>query len=397
MPGTLFLNPILKPRMNLRYLLIFPLLTGLFASNQLQAQSTSDLTPKYSNEFLTIGVGARGLGMSAAQVASVNDVTAGYWNPAGINGLSQRLQVAAMHSEYFAGIAKYDYAAVGRAIDDYSSAAFSVIRFGVDDIPNTTELIDAGGNIDYDRITKFSAVDYAFILSYGRKGLPGRSLTSQTDQTVIDARNRGEGFRWGVNAKIIYRHIGDFAQAWGFGIDAGAQYDRGPWHFGAVAKDITSTFNAWSYSLSDRTKEVFEATGNEIPTNGLEVTLPRVVAGAGRSFDFQKFTLLAEANATLTTDGKRNVLVSANPVSIDPSMGFELIYNKIIFLRAGVGNAQRVSPIGDEAGWTVQPNMGLGLKIRNLQIDYALSDIGNVSDVLYSNVFSLRIDLVKKK
>jgi hypothetical protein len=74
-----------------------------------------------------------------------------------------------------------------------------------------------------------------------------------------------------------------------------------------------------------------------------------------------------------------------------------LIYNKIIFLRAGVGNAQRVSPIGDEAGWTVQPNMGLGLKIRNLQIDYALSDIGNVSDVLYSNVFSLRIDLVKKK
>ena len=397
MPGTLFLNPILKPRMNLRYLLIFPLLTGLFASNKLQAQSTSDLTPKYSNEFLTIGVGARGLGMSGAQVASVSDVTAGYWNPAGINNLSKRLQVAAMHSEYFAGIAKYDYASVGKAIDENSAAAFSIIRFGVDDIPNTTELIDAGGNIDYDRITRFSAVDYAFILSYGRKGLPGRSLTTQTDQTVIDAGNRGEGFRWGVNAKIIYRHIGDFAQAWGFGIDAGAQYDLGAWHFGAVAKDITSTFNAWSYSLSDRTKEVFEATGNEIPTNGLEVTLPRLVAGAGRSFDFQKITLLAEANATFTTDGKRNVLVSANPVSIDPSMGFELIYNKIIFLRAGVGNAQRVSPLGDEAGWTVQPNMGLGLKIRNLQIDYALSDIGNVSDVLYSNVFSLRIDLVKKK
>jgi hypothetical protein len=107
--------------------------------------------------------------------------------------------------------------------------------------------------------------------------------------------------------------------------------------------------------------------------------------------------LLTEKISPITTDGKRNVLVSANPVSIDPSMGFELIYNKIIFLRAGVGNAQRVSPIGDEAGWTVQPNMGLGLKIRNLQIDYALSDIGNVSDVLYSNVFSLRIDLVKKK
>jgi hypothetical protein len=383
--------------MHLRFQQLILSLTGIFFSQWMIAQSSSDLTPKYSNEFLTIGVGARGLGMSGSQVATINDVTSGYWNPAGINGLSRRLQVAAMHSEYFAGIAKYDYASVGRAIDENSSAAFSVIRFGVDDIPNTTELIDAGGNIDYDRITKFSAVDYAFILSYGRKGLPGRSITTQTNQTVIDANSRGEGFRWGVNAKIIYRHIGDFAQAWGFGIDAGAQYDRGPWHFGAVAKDITSTFNAWSYSLSDRTKEVFEATGNEIPTNGLEVTLPRVVAGAGRSFDFKKFTLLAEANATLTTDGKRNVLISAKPVSIDPTIGFELVYNKIIFLRAGVGNAQRVNPFGDEAGWTVQPNMGLGLKIRNLQIDYALSDIGNVSDVLYSNVFSLRINLVKKK
>jgi hypothetical protein len=383
--------------MHLRLQQLFITLFGIFFSQWVIAQSSSDLTPKYSNEFLTIGVGARGLGMSGAQAATVNDVTAGYWNPAGINGLSKRLQVAAMHSEYFAGIAKYDYASVGRAIDENSAAAFSVIRFGVDDIPNTTELIDAGGNIDYDRITKFSAVDYAFILSYGRKGLPGRSLTTQTNQTVIDANSRGDGFRWGVNAKIIYRHIGDFAQAWGFGIDAGAQYDRGPWHFGAVAKDITSTFNAWSYSLSDRTKEVFEATGNEIPTNGLEVTLPRIVAGAGRSFQFQKFTLLAEANATLTTDGKRNVLISAKPVSIDPNLGFELVYNKLIFLRAGVGNAQRVNPFGDEAGWTVQPNMGLGLKIRNLQVDYALSDIGNVSDVLYSNVFSLRIDLVKKK
>lgn len=376
---------------------ILLVLIVLASSDVATAQSTSDITPKYSNEFLNIGVGARGLGMSSAQVATVSDVTAGYWNPAGINRLGNRLQAAAMHSEYFAGIAKYDYASIGRAIDSSSAAAFSIIRFGVDDIPNTTELIDAGGNIDYDRITKFSAVDYAFIFSYGRKGLPGRTLTSRTDQNIINATSRGDGFRWGVNAKIIYRHIGDFAQAWGFGIDAGAQYDKGPWHFGAVAKDITSTFNAWSYSLSDRTKEVFAATGNDIPSNGLEVTMPRIVLGAGRSFDFKKFTLLAEANATLTTDGKRNVLISANPVSVDPNIGFELIYNKIIFFRAGVGNVQRVNTFDNANALTLQPNIGLGLKIKNLQIDYALSDIGNVSDVLYSNVFSLRMDLVKRK
>jgi hypothetical protein len=370
------------------------LLTSL--GNRALAQST-DLTPKYSNEFLNIGVGARALGMSMAQVATVNDVTAGYWNPAGINHLSSRLQVAAMHSEYFAGIAKYDYASIGKAIDSSSAAAFSIIRFGVDDIPNTTELIDAGGNIDYDRITKFSAVDYAFIFSYGRNGWPGKKQTSATSQSIIDPLQRSNRFRWGVNAKVIYRHIGDFASAWGFGLDAGAQYDVDRWHFGAVAKDITSTFNAWSYSLSDRTKEVFQNTGNEIPQNGLEVTLPRFVLGAGRSFDIKKITLLAEVNATLTTDGKRNVLVSANPVSIDPNLGVEAIYNKIIFVRAGIGNVQRVSDFDQSTYLTLQPNLGLGLRIRNLQIDYALSDIGNVSDVLYSNVFSLRIDIVGKK
>ena len=378
--------------------LLITISLGVLVHFNVQAQTTtSDITPKYSNEFLNIGVGARALGMSMAQVATVNDVTSGYWNPAGINHLGSKLQVAAMHSEYFAGIAKFDYASLGKAIDSSSAAAFSIIRFGVDDIPNTTELIDAGGNVDYDRITKFSAVDYAFIFSYGRNGWPGKNATSRTQQTIIDPTKRGDAFCWGINAKVIYRHIGDFANAWGFGIDAGAQYQRNHWHFGAVAKDITSTFNAWTYSLSDRTKEVFQSTGNEIPQNGLEVTLPRLILGAGRSFDFKKITLLAEANATLTTDGKRNVLISANPISVDPNLGLEAIYNKIIFVRAGIGNIQRVSDFDQTTYLTVQPNLGLGLKIKNLQIDYALSDIGNVSDVLYSNVFSLRVDLVAKK
>jgi hypothetical protein len=377
------------------------LLLFMITSSALFSQATtttaveSDLTPKYSNEFLNIGVGARALGMSLSQVASVNDVTSGYWNPAGLTGMRGDLQVAAMHSEYFAGIAKYDYAAVGKAIDSVSAASISFIRFGVDDIPNTTELIDAGGNIDYDRITTFSAADYAFIFSYGRKGFPGANRTPSTSNIIVDPGRRANEFRWGVNAKVIYRHVGDFAKAWGFGIDAGAQYDMQHWHFGAMAKDITSTFNAWSYSLSDRTKEVFAQTGNDIPQNGLEVTLPRLVLGAGRDFQVKKVSILAEVNATLTTDGRRNVLISANPVSVDPSLGIEVGYSKVIFVRLGVGNIQRVKDFDGTESLTLQPNLGLGLRVKNLQLDYALSDIGNVSDVLYSNVFSLKLDIFR--
>jgi hypothetical protein len=92
---------------------------------------------------LAIGVGARGLGMSGSQIASVEDVTSGYWNPAGLLGVKSDLQVGAMHSEYFAGIAKYDFVGFAKAIDEEQAIGLSFIRFGVDDIPNTTELIDA--------------------------------------------------------------------------------------------------------------------------------------------------------------------------------------------------------------------------------------------------------------
>lgn len=67
---------------------------------------------KYSNEFLNIGAGARGLAMGGSQVASVSDGTAGYWNPAGLTGINDYAQINLMHAEYFAGIGKYDYASV---------------------------------------------------------------------------------------------------------------------------------------------------------------------------------------------------------------------------------------------------------------------------------------------
>src|SRR5690606_36566111 len=103
-----------------------------------------------------------GLGMSGAQVGLVNDLTAGYWNPAGLLGISSNFQVGFMHAEYFAGIAKYDFGAFAKPIDKTSAFGVSLIRFGIDDIPNTIDLIDANGNINYNRVSTFSAADYAF-------------------------------------------------------------------------------------------------------------------------------------------------------------------------------------------------------------------------------------------
>ncbi len=333
---------------------------------------------KYSNEFLSIGIGARALGMSNAYVTSVNDVTAGYWNPAGLTGINSNVQLAAMHSEYFAGIAKYDFAAFGSKIDSASALGVSFIRLAIDDIPNTIDLIEPNGNINYDKIEKFSAADNAVLLSYARK-------------------TKTPGLRIGANAKIIYRKVGDFAQAWGFGLDAGLQYDYKNWKFAAISRDITGTFNAWSYNLSDRMKEVFTQTGNEIPENSLEITSPKIVLGAARTFLIkEKFSLLAELNADINTDGKRNVLIRGNYTSMDPHFGMEAGYKNLVFVRAGAGNFQYVkSDLGNREVLTFQPNIGIGLKIKNLTLDYALTDIGDQSVALYSNVFSLKLDLYK--
>lgn len=350
------------------------LLSGVFL---LSVFALSAQTPKYSNEFLSIGVGGRPMGMSGAVAASIDDATSAFWNPAGLVGISGNLQVAAMHAELFAGISKYDYATLATRIDSSRAIGFSIIRFGTDDIPNTLDLIDASGVIDYSKIKSFSIADYAFLFSYSKK-------------------SRIEGLRFGGNAKVIHRKAGDFGKAWGFGFDLGAQYHTGGWDLGLMAKDVTSTYNAWSYN-TDLLEETYSKTGNEIPKNTTEITLPKLILGAGYKYDFtKKLSGRFEVNADMTFDGQRNVLISSNPVSVDPHFGLEIGYDNFIFLRGGLQNIQKIKDVDGNRSTIVQPNMGLGLKIGKLTIDYALTNIGS-QETLYSNVFSLKLDIYKHK
>lgn len=338
-------------------------------------KSVSAQAPKYSNEFLNIGVGARSLGMGSAVTASSSDVTSGYWNPAGLTGVNNNLQLALMHSEYFAGIAKYDYASIAHPLDSAGVLGITAIRFAVDNIPNTLNLVDANGNVDYDRITTFSAADYGFLFSYARKmKIPGLSV--------------------GANAKVIHRTVGEFANSWGFGLDAAAQYRKGEWKFGAMAKDVTSTFNAWSFNLSEDVKDVFAKTGNVIPENSVEVTLPRLIVGAARTYHIKKFSFTGELDMDMTFDGMRNTLIKSSSVSADPRAGLEIGFADAVYLRGGLSNFQKTTDDNGVVVTTVTPNMGVGIKIKAVSLDYALTNI-NQAVGLYSNVFSLRLDINK--
>ncbi|MEO7308540.1 MAG: PorV/PorQ family protein [Ferruginibacter sp.] len=342
---------------------------------------------KYSNEFLNIGAGARGLGMGGAQVASAKDATAGYWNPAGLTGIKDHPNVGLMHADYFGGIAKYEYLSVGIPIQDNKRAiGISILRFAVDDIPNTLFLVEPDGSFNYDRIETFSSADYAFLFSFAQK-------LKETEKKTIS---------FGLNAKVIYRKVGKFASAWGFGLDAGLQMHGSKWHAGVVARDITTTFNAWSFKFTDKEKEVFYLTNNEIPVKSTELTAPRLVIGGGYDFRLGKsVTLMAEANVDVTFDGKRNTVLSGNTLSVDPHVGLEAAIQNVFFIRAGVSNFQRAYSDGDTLNqkkvWIYQPSAGAGFKIKNIMIDYAFTNLANQSAALYTHIISLRLNIVGKK
>ncbi len=333
---------------------------------------------KYSNEFLTLGAGAKAAGLGGAVVASVDDATAAYWNPAGLLSVKDHIQFTFMHNEQFAGIVKHDYGTVAYRLNDKSVAALSVTRVGVDDIPNTLDLFQ-DGQIDYSRIQSFSAVDYAFTGSYARElGVKGLKL--------------------GGNVKVIRRVVGEFANAWGFGFDIGAQYQLKKWNLGLVVRDITSTFNVWDYNFSQSQKQVLLQTNNKLPENSLEITLPTSIAGVSKKFTFfkEKLTVVPELNADITFDGQRNVLVSNKYININPRVGFELGYRNIVFLRSGVMNFQKETDFDGTKKYTYTPTIGVGLQINNLSIDYALSNAGSVSSLPNSNIISLRLSIQKK-
>lgn len=324
---------------------------------------------KYSNEFLSVGVGARALSMANANVASVNDVTSGYWNPSGLLLQTSNVQIGLMHAEYFAGIAKYDFVGASKRIDSNSVAGISFIRFGVDNIPNTTELIDANGNVDYSRIKSFNAVDVAVLLSYAR--------------TIPKLK----GIKIGANAKIIRRKLGEFGGSWGFGLDLGAMYDYKKWRFAAMARDITGI--AWSYNLTDDVKDIFTATGNEIPSNSTEVTVPRLILGVTRTFYVwqDKISIGGELNLINTFDGKRNTVIKTKGWSMEPALGVEVGYKKFIYLRGGLGNIQKSKDVRGDDITTIQPNIGVGIKYKNFGLDYAMTNIGNVSNIIIFTYF----------
>lgn len=346
-----------------------------------QAQSVA----KYGADFLSGGVGARALAMGGAHVALSQDVNAGYWNAAGLNGLSYP-EFAYMHAERFAGIVSFDYAAAAFPINARSTIGLSFYRSGVNDIKNTLNAWDLERDQPKARaetfFESFSAADYAFFLSYSR---------------AISQR-----FALGVTGKIIRRSIGDFANAWGYSFDIGVQYRTGRFVFGLNLQDASTMLQSWSINASAfEIDDINPATGQqytfeevfeqELPQGGSFLVLPVARLGSGLILPMGTDNSVTFGfDVDMAFDGQQANSFNAGNVSFHPRVGTEVNLKNVVALRAGIN---RITS-SDKYGVSYTPSVGAGLRLKQVALDYGFGDFGGLSaDLGYSHRISLQLTL----
>ncbi|MBI4811756.1 MAG: PorV/PorQ family protein [Ignavibacteriales bacterium] len=112
-------------------------------------------------QFLKIGVGARGVGMGETFVAVANDVSALYWNPAGLTQFSENQFIFA-HTEYVVDL-KHEFFGTVYHLSPSDAIGASMTSLYTDPMEITTETQPFGTG----RYFKFG--DLALGLSYSRK------------------------------------------------------------------------------------------------------------------------------------------------------------------------------------------------------------------------------------
>ena len=341
---------------------------------------------KYGADFLAGGVNARALGMGGAYVSLADDVSAGYWNPAGLSHL-QYPEISYMHVERFSGAVSFDYGAVALPVTDRSTVAISGFRSGVNDIVNTLEAWnpDRGQPLgSYEsRITRFSAADWALFVSYSRR---------LSDRLTV-----------GVNFKGIRRSIGDFAEAWGYSMDVAAQYRVGAYRFGATIQDVSTMLQSWSINpeafevncIDPVTDQPFDACrgsdgsvlqdnaaryeavfDQEIPSGGTALVLPVARLGSGAVWPVGAgHRLTVGLDVDVAVEGRRAFAPNVGDVSFHPRLGAAFSYKGVAELRAGVQRLQ----YGNGLGLDVAPSLGAGLDLKQVSLDFSFGDFVGIA------------------
>ncbi len=178
-----------------------------------------------------LGVGGRALGMGGAFVAISDDVSAVYWNPAGL-GWVRDLQLAGMHSDNYLFDVKYDWLGYAHSMDELGTLGASFYSTKISGIPFTE--LDSLGHPMVKGYYEDS--EYTGSLSYGYP---------------INMRLAG-----GFTIKNIQRKLA-WEEGNGWGLDLGIMYRPTPYlSLGACLQNLMDTEIQWSTGHKDEREMV---------------------------------------------------------------------------------------------------------------------------------------------
>lgn len=326
---------------------IFYIYLALIFSFTAFAQTGSNMTKTGTTavQFLKIGLGARAIGMGGAFVAYANDVTAQYWNPAGLARVTGG-EATFGHISWIADIG-IEYAAVSYELQGFGSVGFTVTSLGMDGIPVTT--------IDKPEGTgeKYNAGDLAISVSY--------------------SRNLTEAFSIGFSAKYVHEYLWHMSSS-GFAFDIGTLFTA-PFLNGIRLGASISNFGP-KMKLDGRDTYVIFRTGSagknvvnaEYQLNEFDLPLTFRVGLSSDLYKTDDWKLTASVDAIHPNDNTEYL-----------NSGMEIGWSDMLFLRVGYKSLfEKNSEQGLTAGAGINYRLTSGVSVV---IDYGYLDFGRLDAV----------------
>jgi len=299
--------------------------------------------------FLSIGVGARAIGMGEAYVGLSNDVLALYWNPGGLT-LIDGVSFTTTHTEWFAGLT-HDFAGISVPLGNGTIGA-SVTFLMSDDIEITTLQEPEGTGLFYD------ATDVAFGISYAHNlleifsvGITGKyiqqKLVNETASSIaIDIGTvLNTGFK-GIRIGMSLTNLG------------GAMKMDGP--------DLVIPYNVGgNVAITPDIKAQLSTEEWPLPTNFRIGVAMDLIGQLGNSFipnETSRLTLAIDGNHPTDNEERGNI-------------GVEYSWNNTLALRTGYKFNY------SEQGITFGGGLNVGLGDALIAVDYALAEFGDLGFV----------------
>jgi len=281
-------------------------------------------------QFLKIGVGGRASAMGDAFIAVANDVSALYWNPAGLSQFSEN-QIIFSHNKWIDDI-NHDFLGAVYHLDNDNTFGIAFTALSMDKMKVTTEFSPFGTGEYYG----FS--DIAIAISYSRK------MTEQ--------------FSFGGTIKYMEETL-DKLKMRGVMIDLGTYY--------------------WTGLGSTRFAVTVSNFGNDLAPDG-EV----VLVGNRTKSEWQSFsppTMFKIGFAFEPYEDEINRITASiqlnhpNDNSENFVIGAEYSYDKMFYLRSGY----KVNV--DEQNYSFGAGVSLPISIANISVDYSFSNFTRLGSV----------------